>query len=136
MQRFFTAFPDGGPGFGLLVLRIAAALSVVVQAAALLARTPAATLDAGRALLAIVSGLAVLLGLFTLGSATILVATLAWFWLQIPAEALRPDGLASLLTMADAVAIALLGPGAFSIDARRFGRREIVIPRDASRLSS
>jgi uncharacterized membrane protein YphA (DoxX/SURF4 family) len=28
-----------------------------------------------------------------------------------------------------AVVIALLGPGAFSIDARLFGRREILIPR-------
>jgi uncharacterized membrane protein YphA (DoxX/SURF4 family) len=27
-----------------------------------------------------------------------------------------------------AVAVALLGPGAFSLDARLFGRREIVIP--------
>jgi len=29
-----------------------------------------------------------------------------------------------------AAAIALLGPGAFSLDARLFGRREIVIPKD------
>ena len=30
--------------------------------------------------------------------------------------------------------IALLGPGAFSIDARLFGRREVFIPRRASEL--
>jgi hypothetical protein len=30
----------------------------------------------------------------------------------------------------DATAIALLGPGAFSLDARLFGRREILIPPD------
>jgi len=29
------------------------------------------------------------------------------------------------------LAIALLGPGAFSIDSYRFGRREIVIPGDS-----
>jgi len=29
--------------------------------------------------------------------------------------------------------IALLGPGAFSIDARRFGRREILIPHTPPR---
>jgi hypothetical protein len=28
-----------------------------------------------------------------------------------------------------AVAVALLGPGAFAVDARLFGRREVVIPR-------
>ena len=30
--------------------------------------------------------------------------------------------------------IALLGPGAFSIDARLFGRREVLIPRRTSEL--
>jgi hypothetical protein len=32
----------------------------------------------------------------------------------------------------DAIALALLGPGAHSIDAWLFGRREIIIPRDSS----
>ena len=31
-----------------------------------------------------------------------------------------------------AVAIALLGPGAFSLDARMFGRREITIPSNSN----
>ena len=31
-------------------------------------------------------------------------------------------------------AVALLGPGAFSIDARLFGRREVFIPRRANEL--
>lgn len=31
--------------------------------------------------------------------------------------------------MSIAVALAFLGPGAFSLDARLFGRREIIIPR-------
>ena len=34
---------------------------------------------------------------------------------------------ASLYMMAIAAAVALLGPGAFSVDSRVFGRREIVI---------
>jgi uncharacterized membrane protein YphA (DoxX/SURF4 family) len=37
---------------------------------------------------------------------------------------------AGLFVIADAVAIVLIGPGAFSLDARLFGRREIVIPHD------
>jgi hypothetical protein len=39
--------------------------------------------------------------------------------------------LATTLATSIAVAILCLGPGAFSIDARLFGRREIIIP-DAS----
>lgn len=30
------------------------------------------------------------------------------------------------------LALALLGPGAFSLDARRYGRREVVVPRRRS----
>ena len=40
------------------------------------------------------------------------------------------DRLAALIVVVDAAALALLGPGALSIDARLFGRREITIPRD------
>lgn len=41
--------------------------------------------------------------------------------------------LATALVTSNAIAILCLGPGAFSIDARLFGRREILIP-DASHL--
>jgi hypothetical protein len=36
----------------------------------------------------------------------------------------------------DHPAIACLGPGAFSVDARLFGRREILIPRELHRAKS
>jgi uncharacterized membrane protein YphA (DoxX/SURF4 family) len=36
----------------------------------------------------------------------------------------------ALFVLADAVALVLLGPGAVSMDARLFGRREIIIPPD------
>ena len=46
----------------------------------------------------------------------------------------RLDGAAAVVGLAAAAALALLGPGAFSIDARLFGRREIFIPAsDGSR---
>jgi uncharacterized membrane protein YphA (DoxX/SURF4 family) len=54
---------------------------------------------------------------------------LSWLWL--PAW-LRPiDRMAAVLVVADAVAIALLGPGAYSLDARLFGRREIFISHES-----
>ena len=40
----------------------------------------------------------------------------------------RLDGAAAVVGLAAAAALGLLGPGAFSIDARLFGRREIFIP--------
>ena len=45
----------------------------------------------------------------------------------------RLDGAAAVVGLAAAVGLGLLGPGAFSIDARLFGRREIFIPaKDSS----
>jgi len=39
------------------------------------------------------------------------------------------NGLSILSVMVVAVALALIGPGAYSLDARLYGRREIIIPR-------
>ena len=40
----------------------------------------------------------------------------------------QPTGAALTQMIIGTVSIALLGPGAFSLDARLFGRREIIIP--------
>ena len=49
-------------------------------------------------------------------------------WVPAPATTLFDGPLASLEMIVMAVSIAMLGPGAFALDARLFGRREIVIP--------
>lgn len=50
---------------------------------------------------------------------------LAWIPLSVPH--VIGDGLATLLLIVVAVAVVLLGPGAWSLDAHLFGRRRIVI---------
>ena len=47
-----------------------------------------------------------------------------------PFDAVPLDRIAALIVLAIAVALALLGPGAHSMDAYLFGRREIIIPHD------
>ena len=56
-------------------------------------------------------------------------------WIPLPGHALSYGYPAILNLIVLSIAIALLGPGAFSLDARMFGRREITIPssRNVSR---
>ena len=46
----------------------------------------------------------------------------------VPVPNLFDEKLSAILAAIIAVAIVFLGPGAFSLDARLFGRREIIIP--------
>lgn len=75
--------------------------------------------------LSLISAVCLLVGLLTPVMA--LVATLG-------AVAFNVSGLqnSSIELVVLAIAVALLGPGAFSIDARMFGRREIFLPNPRS----
>ena len=85
----------------------------------------------GLAVLAFLGGAFLLAGLMT-PVVALLVATgnigIALSWLPLPGEGLIDGYLAIINLIVLSIAIALLGPGAFSLDARMFGRREITIP--------
>jgi uncharacterized membrane protein YphA (DoxX/SURF4 family) len=53
---------------------------------------------------------------------------IAFSWFPVPSWGLHDAKLVAFGVIIATVAIALLGPGAFSLDGRLFGRREIVIP--------
>jgi len=104
----------------------------VLELVALAQRTPAVW---AVGLLLILSGLGLIAGLFT-PIVSLLVGAcvlgLAFSWLPGPPIASLGRTLLTLLMVVTATAIALLGPGAFSLDGVLFGRREIVIPRRSS----
>ncbi len=83
-------------------------------------------------LLAIASGALLLIGFLT-PAACFLVglgsAGVAFSWFPAFAPNLFGTKLSTLFMIIIAAAIVLLGPGAFSLDARLFGRREVIIPR-------
>ena len=130
MQRLFPSFPSGWPGIGLLVLRLAVAVALVVHGAACLAGTP--TLGAAAvAVAAALTAALLLVGLvtpFAGALAAVLGIGLAMAWLPAPKPNAFEVSLTAALAVSAATAIALLGPGAFSLDAALFGRREIAIP--------
>jgi uncharacterized membrane protein YphA (DoxX/SURF4 family) len=137
LQRLFSAFPDGWPGLGLLLLRIVVGVTAAVQGGTHLITVANLTLGAWViAGLAIASGAAVLIGLLTPFTGVALGVSILLFWFPSPAAGLFLDKTAALLIMTDAIAIALLGPGAFSVDARIFGRREVLIPHESSSSKS
>jgi uncharacterized membrane protein YphA (DoxX/SURF4 family) len=88
------------------------------------------------ALVATCAGAALLLGLLTtVAAALVSVGTIAIAFGWIPWSLARPIdvGVSTVFFVSMGVAIALLGPGAVSVDARLRGRREIVIPGNTRR---
>jgi uncharacterized membrane protein YphA (DoxX/SURF4 family) len=132
MQRLFSTFPDGRPGAGLLLLRAAIGGSLLVLGGTYLVHaSQAGGWGLAIGLVAAASGASLLIGFLTpLGVLVGLVAIgLALVWPSPACRALPNGKLAALLLAVFTAAVALLGPGAISLDARLFGRREINIPR-------
>jgi uncharacterized membrane protein YphA (DoxX/SURF4 family) len=116
------------PGVGLLLLRTAIGLVTAWQGAALLARADSAWLESGAGLTAMLAAAALIVGLLTPCAAALVAIGAALSAARAAAPIMvTHDGLAQGLVLIDAVSLVLLGPGAFSLDARLFGRREIHI---------
>lgn len=84
------------------------------------------------------SGVALVAGFLTPGAAMAVglsMLVMAAAWPSPTVAGLVIDRPAAMLVIAVALALAMLGPGAHSIDALLFGRREIVIPESSRRRS-
>jgi uncharacterized membrane protein YphA (DoxX/SURF4 family) len=132
LQRLFSTFPGGRPGIGLLILRASVGFTASATGASYLSGHSNSAL--GKWLLGailIAGGVAMAAGFFTPFAA--LLVGLCFFgvalsWFPTPSWGLDEAKLLAVGMIVTVVALALLGPGAFSLDGRLFGRREIVIP--------
>lgn len=137
MQRTLSTFPGGWPAAGLLLLRATIGLALLVQGTSSMLEWRdfgflALAIDLGM----IAGGVLLLLGYLT-PIAGVLAALLslasAFSWVPAPIFDLFQDKMTAMLAAIVALAIICLGPGALSLDARLFGRREIIIPAASRR---
>ena len=116
-------FPQGGPGIGLLLLRIAAAgMFALNLTQGLNLSTNALHLLIATLLLIVCTGL--LLGFLT-PFLTIVAGAVALINLFVTDQA---TNVVYILRVLISSALFFLGPGAYSIDARLFGLRVAVVP--------
>jgi hypothetical protein len=113
-------FPPGWPGLALLLLRVSAAIAVAVE-------------DYGHRqhLPVWIHGVAIVLAVaLGVGYLTPVVAVLGLVFHGLIWSSLGVGNAAALASVVclDAIALALLGPGAYSVDSYRFGRRVVVLP--------
>ena len=115
-----------------LLLRSAVGVTAVVKGGFYLANGGNATLGTWIVgLSAVAIGASLLIGFLTPVAGLLIVlgsAGLALSSYSASIQNLFDTRLSILFLVIMAVAIVLLGPGAFSLDARLFGRREIIIP--------
>jgi putative oxidoreductase len=121
MRRLFSSFAHGAPGIGLLLLRLTAGSTLIYYGFAPPIRDVPFAPAAFHALL-ILLGVLLFAGLWTpIAGALVAVATICEMVFH-PAS--RPQ-FGSITIMA--CALALLGPGAWSVDAWLYGWKQIKI---------
>ncbi len=135
LQRLFSTFPDGRPGFGLLTLRLGIGIALIYfGATSLLVEIPA-PITVAQNLITAAAGIFLLAGLWTpiMGA----LVALDELWIAVSLHSSGRDGKWIYLFLAVlSASVAMLGPGAWSIDARLFGRRRLYRDRTRSRRPS
>jgi putative oxidoreductase len=119
MQRLYSTFPNGVPGCGLLLLRFAAGLPLILHGAEVFQGTPD-LMSAGVSLIGMVTEALLIAGLWTPYAGVLQALVEVWIGVRSGTLADTHFVRATL-----GLSLAALGPGAWSIDARLFGRTRI-----------
>jgi hypothetical protein len=114
-------FPPGLPGLALVLMRASVAGAVLLDI-----YTHEATLPGWAKGAAIVVSVILCAGYLTPLASVAALVFHAIIWASVGAESIA----AAITTSFDAAALALLGPGGYSIDSFRFGRQVVLLPPD------
>ena len=119
LQRLFSTFANGWPGVGLLLQRVLTAALLVHFGIIQLTGTPLSS-SVVPSLVGACAGVLLLVGLWT----PIVGALIALIELWVAMTHI-PDAWPAIILATLAGTVAMIGPGAWSIDARLFGRKHI-----------
>ena len=136
LQRAFSGFPTGYPGLALLLLRVVVGGAASSQAwLHIAANHGALNSSVAVALLALLTSLALIVGFMTPIASVLLSAGGLLLMVDSSITGNLPlfeSGMARLEFVAMSAALVSLGPGALSVDARLYGRREIEVNGNGS----
>ena len=121
MQRLFSTFANGWPGIGLLLQRLLIAAALLHFGMSHLNGTS----DLASIVISLIgaaAGILLLIGLWTPFVGSLIAAVQMWI-----AFSYAGDPWTSIMLAILAATLAIIGPGAWSIDARVFGRVHIEI---------
>jgi putative oxidoreductase len=119
VQRLFSTFANGWPGFGLLIQRLVLGIALLYHGATVL-RGAAVVGPMAPELAGSVLGLFILAGLWTPAVGALVAIVQVWVALTVAG-----DESVSIILAVLGGTLAMIGPGAWSIDARLFGRKHI-----------
>ena len=122
MRRLYSTFAGGWPGTGLLLMRLVGGSALVMRASAMLWNDPPITKTITSACLA-GCGILLIPGLWTPIAGALIALVEAWQIMTISGDPWVP-----LLLGTMAGALAMLGPGLWSVDARLFGWKRVQAP--------
>jgi len=126
LQRLFSTFAGGWPGVGLLLLRLLAGAALIYFGIVGALEAPSLIIVVLQ-ILGAAGGILLLIGLWTPVAGTLAAIIKVWIALSRILSHSGDPWIPIVQAILGAV-LAMVGPGAWSIDARLFGRKRIDFP--------